>query len=416
MIRCLMSRYCKFLALISVLFSCAALAQGNDKTVKVEELAQPTAGGVGVVTSAQANIDSMLWRETNEQALIEAYNGLFVRAKPKPVVDLLQRLLAAEMGRADFSEQVLLVRTDTLIRMGQVRLAAQLLKAVPDAMKSDVLMQRLLQLQAMDSTKKESVCEAVEAQQSQDPAPFLQQLQVICLLHSDKPDAAMLAYQLLEEANAIPEFLADVVEKLKSDDKAKREEPIEKTAFSDQEYSWLALAGLMPKLKDVKEVSLRDVAIIALNSSAEELYRKKAMALSLNSEELAELDSEEVDIPPYLLSIGANDKATEIHRGQLAYALRKVWFMPVSIETEDALANIAWKDESLHLSPAWREEVMRFQENGEFGLAVLALLRPLTEPLHRYGVHDMAFVVQSLRNMGLSRDAVAFAHAALSEG
>jgi len=191
------------------------------------------------------------------------------------------------------------------------------------------------------------------------------------------------------------------------------------------------LIGYISRLPaSIKSAALTQATLRSLSSSIDredatadllELRLEKAAKLRAtlpdSDEELAAAMAEPtaLDIPLSLLRIDADERDEAKRRALLAYGLHTMWMKPLKANDERALQGLSYRDGGITLSTAWREQIARALESDRQAEAFYLLVTPLNEPLNRYHLQDVLFVVQTLRNLRLHHEASLAAYEALAE-
>jgi hypothetical protein len=339
----------------------------STEAIEIAEFEEPQVGGLGIWSAQRHQLPYDLWKEVDEKGALGLIGQLPAEYKSLALRNLILRLLTVETARSDYSQAFISVRAAKLVQMGEVKLAANLYDVVPKATRSKSF-EREAFLASITGDSLKANCEQIDKMQAESPDVFWQRFQLICQQKQGESDKAQLALALLQEQNEVPELFQTLLT-LNSDDK--ESEIPELTTI--EEKGWVTLLGLAP------------------DNEAKPLETLKAPS----------------DIAPDISLSPLNQTEPDYRKAHLSFALRRIWEKPLSIEVEErfraTISNVPVKE----ISPRWQEAVQEYHDAGQRLKALVSLLIPLTDSLSNYTVHDMAFLVQELRSLGMPEDAAA---------
>lgn len=381
----------------------------TDEPIEIADFAEPKSGGVGLWSASRVGLPYDIWQEVTEEEVLQLLNMLPETPNSESVRNLYLRMLLMETGRSDFSEKVMIARTNALLNMGQAKLASKLLNVVPIGFRTNGIEKQIYLLDAIAGKSTKSSCKIANEKQITEPDAFWQRFQVLCLVRDDdNRDKGHLGLELLREQNNVPKLFEVIIGALA--DKSEVKTDIDVKSLKREELAWLMLSQKMPDIKIEDEMPLEQLALIGLNSDYSEYIKDKG----LNLRKVPTPKDSSPSISLSTMRLKKDAKMKDVRRALLALAMRRAWDKPVSVETEDALLTRQYKGEMVEINQIWRESVNNMQDNGHRLAALFHLLKPVDGSLANYTVSDLSFLVRELQALGLPNDATAIAEEALA--
>ena len=388
-----------------------AQLMGELSPIAVSEYQEPQSGGLGAWSVNHSGLSVDLWQNLQERQIINQLAQIPARIESRAIRELTLRTLMMETVRHDLSEAVLLARADALLRMGQGKLASELLKAVPDSLLSDAIMQSRHLLAVFANASHKRICKQVHEFQKNNPQAFWQRFHILCLFDAKEEAKAQLGLELLREQNLAPTLFTEITHSL-----ANKKSKLPEIHFSDlsrEELAWLIFAKKLPAPD--KSASLEQLSLITLGDHASGEWEEAIEPFSPNLKDIRKPRRQSPDIALSLMRLKKEAKPSMVRRALLAFALRHLWEKPVSIETEEALSQRHYQKDMTELAPIWRVQASNLQDSDLKLSALLTLLRPFTRSLHHYTISDLVFLIDELKTLGLREDATIIAMEALAK-